>query len=97
MKKIILTLSLITVTLFATDFSKMNMEELNAMRGSVSIEERDAFKTEMQSRLQAMSPEERQQYISERKKKSNTNGKGTMQRSRDGSGTGMMRKGGGKR
>ncbi len=96
MKKIILTLSLISVTLFATDFSKMNMEELNAMRGSVPIEERDAFRAEMQSRLQAMSPEERQQYISERKKR-RSNGKGTMQRSRDGSGTGMMRKGGGER
>ncbi len=98
MKKTILTLGLMTITtLCATDFSTMSMEELNAMRGSVSVEERDAFRAEMQNRLQTMTPEERQQYISERKKQSNGKGQGSMQRLRDGSGGGMMRKGGGKR
>jgi hypothetical protein len=98
MKKFILAAGLLTVGLLATDFSQMTMEELNAMRGTVSTEERDAFRAEMQSRLQAMTPEERQAYITERRNNANNDsGQGTMQRLRDGSGGGMMHRGGGKR
>lgn len=96
MKKFILAAGLLTVGLLATDFSQMTMEELNAMRGTVSTEERDAFRAEMQSRLQAMTPEERQAYSAERRNNSDQ-GQGSMQRLRDGSGGGMMHRGGGKR
>ena len=96
MKKIILLVGLLSVGLFATDFSQMTMEELNAMRGTVSAGDKDAFKAEMQTRLKSMSQEERQNYSSQRRDNA-SQGQGTMQRLRDGSGGGMMRKGGGKR
>ena len=96
MKKIILLVGLLSVGLFATDFSQMTMEQLNAMRGTVSAGDKDAFKAEMQTRLKSMSQEERQNYSSQRRDNA-SQGQGTMQRLRDGSGGGMMRKGGGKR
>jgi len=86
MKKIVLIAALMGVGLYATDFSQMTTDELFAMRGSISAEERDAFKAEIQSRMQAMSDEERQAFMSQR-------GQGQGQRLRDGSGGGMMRKG----
>ena len=98
MKKLVVAMGILTLGLYATDFSQMTMDVLNALRGAVSADERDAFKTEMQSRLQAMTPEERQTYISERRNSAGTgSGQGSMQRLRDGSGGGMMRRGGGGR
>ncbi|QOR62160.1 DUF1104 domain-containing protein [Sulfurovum sp. ST-21] len=96
MKKLILTISMLTVGLAATDFSQMTMEQLNAMRGTVATEERDAFRAEMQNRLKAMSPEERQAYAAARRKNADK-GQGTMQRLRDGSGSGIIYRGGGRR
>ena len=96
MKKIILLAGLLSVGLLATDFSQMTMEQLSAMRGTVSASDKDAFKAEMQTRLKSMSQEERQNYSSQRRSNA-SQGQGTMQRLRDGSGGGMMRKGGGKR
>ncbi len=49
-------------SLIAADYSQMTMEELNALKGPLSVEER----AETQSRLQAMTPEERQAYIKNR-------------------------------
>jgi len=92
MKKVVLIVALLGVSVFATDFSQLTTDELFAMRGSVSAEDRDAFKAEMQSRMQAMSPEERQAYTSQRRQ-GNGQGNGTMKRLRDGSGGGMMYRG----
>jgi len=50
----------------ATDYSAMSNEELSAVRGTLhssSQEERNAFRTEWQQRVQKMTPEEQQQYI----------------------------------
>ena len=49
----------------ATDYSSMSTEELAKIRGTLreaSVEERNAFRTEWQSRMQQLTPEERQQY-----------------------------------
>ena len=48
------------VALMATDYSSLSTEELLEMRGSVPAEEQEAFRSEMQSRMQSLSPEERQ-------------------------------------
>ena len=98
MKKMILAAGLMPMGLFATDFSQMTMEQLNAMRGSVPSQERDAFRAEMQKRLKAMNQEERKAYIKARKQNASGMGNGSgqkkMQRLRDGSGDGMMHRGG---
>lgn len=53
-------ITLLSVAAFAADYSAMNMEELQAMRGTVPIEERAAFQAQMQNRMQSMNQEERQ-------------------------------------
>ena len=50
----------------ATDYSAMSNEELAAKRGSMqqaTVEERNAFQNEWQSRVGKMSPEERQKAV----------------------------------
>lgn len=93
MKKMILTGMLMSASLFAVDFSQMTTEELNAMRGTVAVEDRDAFRAEMQSRMQAMTTEERQAYIEQRQASGQSMGQGAGQGLRDGSGAGMGRGG----
>ncbi len=108
MKKIIIGMSLVTISLMAADYSQMTMEELNAQRGTVAVENRDAFRTEMQSRMQAMTPEERAAFRADRtnmqgqgarggmgagKMDRGNNTQGTRQRVRDGSGAGKMGQG----
>lgn len=85
MKKVTL-IALLSLNVFAADYTAMSMEELQAMRGSVAAEDKAAFQTEMQSRMQALSPEERKTAVS------------SMRQSKSGSADGMgsqMRKGGG--
>lgn len=91
MTKMILAATLISVSLFAVDYTQMTTEELNALRGTVAVEDRDAFRVEMQSRMQAMTAEERQAMIAQRQ--ASGQGMGQGQALRDGSGAGM---GGGK-
>ncbi len=107
MKKVIIGMSLVTISLMAADYSQMTMEELNAQRGTVAIENRDAFRAEMQSRMQAMTPEERAIFRADRtniqgqgargmgtgKMDRGNNTQGTGQRVRDGSGAGKMGQG----
>jgi hypothetical protein len=93
MKKLILAAGLITVGLFATDFSQMSIAELNAMRGTVSAQDKSAYKTEVQSRLKAMDEADRQTYRSDRRNGS-ASGEGSMKQHRYGSGSGSG--GGGK-
>ena len=98
MKKLILTAGLITVGLLATDFSQMSIAELNAMRGSVSTQDKSAYKAEVQNRLKAMDEAERQTYRAERRNGSSSS-EGSMKqhryRSGSGSGGGGMHRGSG--
>jgi len=80
-------LALFASATWAVDFSQISTEELMGMRGTISVSERPAFRAEMQSRLQAMTAEERQAYTAERRNNSDQ-GQGSMQRLRDGSGGG---------
>ena len=94
MKKLILAAGLMTVGLWATDFSQMSIAELNAMRGSVSTEDRSAYKAEVQNRLKAMDEAERNSYREERRNGSSS-GEGSMKQHRHGSGSGSGSGGGG--
>ena len=86
MKKIILISCLIAASVFATDYSNMSTEEMMNLRGSVPSEDRDAFRSEMRSRVQNMSDDERSSFMQNRPQ-----GQG----SRDGSGSQMRRGSGG--
>lgn len=86
MKKIIIGISMVAMSLMAVDYSQMTMEEMNSLRGTIAAEDRDAFRADMQSRMQAMTPEERAQY---REDRGDVKGQGL----RDGSGSGRMNKG----
>lgn len=51
----------------AADYSSMSTEELSALRGTLynaTQEERNAFQTEWLSRVEKMTPEERETYLS---------------------------------
>ena len=64
MKRFILIAGVLATGVMATDFASLTTEELVALRGAVAVEERDAFKTELQSRLQDLTLEERQALMS---------------------------------
>lgn len=49
----------LSVMAFAVDYSAMSATELAAMRSSVPAEDRAAFQAAMQSKMQALSPDER--------------------------------------
>ncbi len=66
MKRSILLTSFLALSLWAVDYSQMTTEELIQMRGSVAVEDRDAFRAEMQSRLQSMTQEERAAFMASR-------------------------------
>ena len=59
MKKSLLSLMALSVMAFAVDYSAMSASELAAIRGSVPVEDRAAFQAAMQSKMQALSPDER--------------------------------------
>lgn len=84
MKKLLLISTLLASMLYATDYSNMSIDELNSLRGSVPTEDRDTFRATMQSKMRALSPEERSSYR-------NSTGQGQMLK--DGSGSGGMYKG----
>lgn len=88
MKKILIAVIVATISLMAVDYSQMTLEELTEMRGTIAVENREAFRAEMQSRLEAMTPEEQAAFREERSM-------GNSQGVRDGSGSGGMNKGSG--
>jgi len=56
---------LFAVSAFGADYSAYSTEELSKMRGTLynaSTEEREAFRTEWQKRLQEMTPDQRRSY-----------------------------------
>ena len=59
MKKSLLSLIALSVMAFAVDYSAMSATELAAMRSNVPAEDRAAFQAAMQSKMQALSPDER--------------------------------------
>jgi hypothetical protein len=80
MKKVILTFSLLTAGLMATtDFSQMTTSELIELRGKVAIEDREAFRAEMRSRVATMSTEERNAFIASRQANRGMGGNGRVQ------------------
>lgn len=60
-------IGLLASVAWAADFSHMSTEEMMKMRGSVPVDDRPAFREEMQKRMQSMTPEERQQYMQTKK------------------------------
>jgi len=60
--KRLLIIGLLASAAWAADFSQMNTEDMMNMRGSVPVDDRPAFRDEMQKRMQSMSTEERQKY-----------------------------------
>ncbi len=65
MRRFILLAGVLAATAaMATDFMSMSTEELVALRGSVAPEEIEAFKAELQSRLQSLTPDERKALLS---------------------------------
>jgi len=85
MKKSII-LSMLAISLsFGADYTQMSTQEMQNMRGSVPEADREAFKSEMQNRVQNMSAEEKDSF-----KQSNSKG-GSKQGPQDG--TGNMYKG----
>jgi len=75
MKKVII-LALLASATWAMDFSQMSTEELMSMRGTVSVNERPAFRAEMQKRMQSMTPAQGQQFMQSSPGKGQGIGKG---------------------
>ncbi|WP_345973983.1 DUF1104 domain-containing protein [Sulfurimonas sp. HSL3-7] len=66
------------VNAVAADFSSYSTEELLDMRGTVPVEERADFKTELQSRISVMTPEEKATYDIGNQKGQSAGQAGTM-------------------
>ena len=83
-KKIILASCLLISSVFATDYSSMTLDEMISQKGTIAQEDRDAFRAEMQSKMQNLTPEQKAEL-----RASNTRGQGQMkkQQTRDGSGS----------
>jgi hypothetical protein len=58
-KKILISISFLTITLFGADYSSMGMEDLLLQKGSIPEADREAFKSAMQAKMGSMSDEER--------------------------------------
>ncbi len=92
---IVFAVTLSPYILFATDFSKYSTEELSNMRGTMqnaTVEERNAFRTEWQKRIQNMSQEERQKYLGSPSSSGSQYGTGQKQGGGKGRGMGKGRK-----
>ena len=83
MRKLLLASLLLAGSAFATDYTSMTLDEMLAQKGSVDVENRDAFRTEMQSKMQALTPDERASVM-------NSNNMGQGMKLQDGTGSGGM-------
>lgn len=93
MRKKILIATILSVQLFAIDYSTFTNDELFDARGTVATEDRDLFKSEMKSRMQSLTPEERATYRGTGVNSGSGNGTMTRSQLKDGSGSGNMYKG----
>lgn len=59
MKKVLFVALIATSSMFAADYSSMSVSELQALKGSVPADDKPAFQSAMQSKMQSLSPEER--------------------------------------
>ena len=87
MRKISLII-LSVAAVFAVDYSAMSTDELKASRGTVAEADRRAFQREMKSRMQALSPEERQAQSSSMRQSKSGAQDGSGSQMRQGNGTG---------
>jgi len=86
---------LLSFSALAADYSSMSTSELAALRGTMrdaTSEDISAFRTEWQSRLQTMSPEERRTY-SGRPENAPADGQGIGRQSRNSSSGSALRSG----
>lgn len=86
MKKIVLSIFLTFTFSYAADYSSMSLEEMQSARGSVADTDKDAFKSEMQSRMQSLTPQEREDAKSNMRQNnsSSSSQSGSMNRQRRG-------------
>lgn len=59
---VVVTVLFLVVGSYAADYKSMTTEQLMALRGTLPVEERPAFRAEMQNRFKTMSAEERKAY-----------------------------------
>jgi hypothetical protein len=85
MKKLGFLVLVASAMAFGVDYSTMSLTELQALRGTVAEADRSAFQTEMQSRMSALTPEERQAVSSSMKQSKSGTMSGTGTQSRKGS------------
>ncbi len=86
MKKVIILTALLASATWAADFSQMSTEKLMSMRGTISVNERPAFRAEMQKRMQTMTPSQRQQFMQSAPGKGQSMGQGVAPRGAQGMG-----------
>ncbi len=91
MKKVII-LALLASAAWAADYSQISTEELMNMRGTISVNERPAFRAEMQKRMQTMTPSQRQQFMQSSPGRGQGMGQGMAPRGAQGMGKGMNSK-----
>ena len=84
MKKLLLT-AMLSMAAFGVDYTTMSIDEMQSLRGTVADGDKAAFQSAMQSKMQALSPEDRQAYTSSMKQ--------SKSGAQDGTGS-QMRKGG---
>lgn len=93
MKKFILGLIVLSSLVYATDYTSLSTEDLVALRGTVPVEDRDVFKSEMQSRASTLTYDEKVALGIPRQQSTTASASGYGQKLRDGSGAGGMYKG----
>ncbi len=69
MKKLIL-IAILATTIWGADFSGYTTEKLIEMRGTVAVEQRDAFRAEMKKRIKTMTPEQKELFMQSKQKRS---------------------------
>ena len=93
MKKISLVILSFTAA-FAVDYSTMSTEELRSSRGTVAEADRSAYKSEMQSRMQSLSQQERKTASESMRQSKSGSQDGSGSQMRQGSGGGQGYRGG---
>jgi len=95
MKKTVAGILFLGITLFGADYTAMSLDDLLLQKGSVPEADRAAFQSAMQSKMGALSPEERAniQNANGGKAKGTNGGQGQKIQKKDGTGGGNMNKG----
>ena len=98
MKKILTGMLLIGNMAFATDYAAMSLDDMILQKGSIPVEDRAVFQSEMQTKMSALTPEQRA-TVNTLRGSSNTSGtstattQGVKQQKKDGTGGGNQYKG----